>query len=57
MSKIYFTKLSISIVEVKDISHLFSHNLKFKGMVLIALLTKLVITGIYWIIVIRILLP
>ncbi len=55
MSKIYL--LSVSTVEVKDISHLFSHNLKLKGMVLIALLTKLVITGIYWIIVIRILLP
>ncbi len=55
MSKIYL--LSMSTVKVKDISHLFNHNVKLKGMVLIALLTKLVPTGIYWIIVLRILLP
>ncbi len=42
----------MSTVKVKGISHLFNHSLKLKGMVLIliALLTKLVTTGIYWII-------
>ncbi len=47
----------MNTVDVKDVSHLFSHNLKLKDMVLIVLVTKLVITGIYWIIVIRTLLP
>ncbi len=48
---------SMSTVEVKDISHLFSRNLRLKGMVLKVLVTKLVITGIYWVIAIRTLLP
>ena len=51
----YVQDLFVINVEVKDISHLFSHNLELKDMVLITLVTKLVITRIYWIIVIRIL--
>ncbi len=55
MYRIYLS--SMSTVEVTDISHLFSRNLRLKGTVLIVLVTKLVITGIYWIIVTRTLLP